>query len=121
MYFVVAGLEVLNEIESLTPERKQSIIEWIYSLQVKNEFSCGFQDSTTLNTEENKGKPVPYKTAHIANTYACLATLLILGDNLSRVYRQSIVNSKFMVLIKDICLTFEFLRPENITIARWFI
>lgn len=106
MYFVVAGLEVLNEIESLTPERKKSIIEWIYSLQVKNEFSCGFQDSTTLNTKENKGKPVPYKTAHIANTYACLATLLMLGDNLSRVYRESIIISKFTSYIQETSFKF---------------
>lgn len=96
MYFVVGGLELLNEIEPLIPKRKYSIIEWIYSLQVKNEISCGFQDSTTLNTKENKGQAVTYKTAHIANTYTCLASLLLLGDDLSRVHRQSIIESKFI-------------------------
>lgn len=96
MYFVVGGLELLNEIESLTQKRKNSVIEWIYSLQVKNEISCGFQDSTTLNTKENKGD-FTYKTAHIANTYTCLASLLLLGDDLSRVHRQSIIESKFIL------------------------
>lgn len=95
MYFTVSGLEVLNEIHSLSSKRKEAIIEWIYSLQVQNEICCGFQDSTTLNTKENKGQSISYKTAHIANTYVCLATLLILGDDLSRVNRQLIIQSEF--------------------------
>lgn len=94
----MGGLKVLNEIESLKPGRRKSIIDWIYSLQVHNEFSSGFQDSTTLNTKENTGQFVPYKKAHIANTYACLATLLTLGDDLSQVYRQPIIKSKLILM-----------------------
>lgn len=37
MYFAVAGLDVLNELDSVPEERKKSIIEWIYSLQIVNE------------------------------------------------------------------------------------
>lgn len=94
MYFVVGGLEILNEMETISLGYKKSMIEWIYSLQIENEQVSGFQDSTTLNTKENKSKSVPYKTAHIANTYASLALLLILGDNLSKVCRKSIIKSK---------------------------
>lgn len=96
MYFVVNGLDLLNEINSILPDRKKSIIDWIYSLQIDNEFSSGFQDSTNLNTKENAGRPVSYKRAHITNTYASLTTLLTLGDDLSRVFRQQIVKSKFV-------------------------
>ncbi|KAJ8918095.1 hypothetical protein NQ315_011552 [Exocentrus adspersus] len=95
MYFALAGLDLLNELDSIPEKRKQSIIEWIYSLQVVNEeeLVSGFQGSTVLNTEENKGQNSPYKWAHIANTYSCLLSLIILGDDLSRVDRRAILNT----------------------------
>ncbi|XP_018576934.1 geranylgeranyl transferase type-1 subunit beta [Anoplophora glabripennis] len=95
MYFALSGLDLLNQLDSLTEQRKQYIIDWIYSLQVVNEkeLVSGFQGSTTLITKENQGKNSPYKWAHIANTYSCLNSLIILGDNLSRVNRKAILNS----------------------------
>ncbi|KAJ8932951.1 hypothetical protein NQ314_014330 [Rhamnusium bicolor] len=95
MYFALAGLDILNEIDNISDERKKSIIEWIYSLQVVNEkeLVSGFQGSTALNTKENEGQDSPYKWAHIANTYSCLTSLIILGDDLSRVNRQAIIKS----------------------------
>ncbi|KAJ8973252.1 hypothetical protein NQ317_019527 [Molorchus minor] len=95
MYFALAGLDILDEIENIPPERKESIIKWIYSLQVVNEEEniSGFLGSTNLITKENRGKNSPYKWAHIANTYSCLLSLLILGDDLSRVNRKAIITS----------------------------
>nr|CAI5848523.1 unnamed protein product [Callosobruchus analis] len=95
MYFAVGGLDILNALDSITDARKQSIIDWIYSLQIINDkdLASGFQGSTNLNTIENRGENTLYKWAHIANTYACLATLLMLRDNLERVNRPSIINS----------------------------
>ncbi|KAJ8940949.1 hypothetical protein NQ318_010150 [Aromia moschata] len=95
MYFALSGLDILNEIDNIPPERKRSIIEWIYSLQVVNEEEqvSGFQGSTALNTKEAKGRNSPYKWAHIANTYSCLNSLIILGDDLSRVNRKAILRS----------------------------
>lgn len=95
MYFCLAGLDILNEIEQIPQERKEQMIEWLYSLQVVNEkdLASGFQGSTILNTEQNRGKNSPYKWGHIANTYSCLLTLIILGDDLSRVNRREIVKS----------------------------
>lgn len=34
--------------------------------------------------------PIPFDSGHIANTYTALLTLLILGDNLSRVNKKAI-------------------------------
>ncbi|XP_056641801.1 geranylgeranyl transferase type-1 subunit beta [Diorhabda carinulata] len=92
MYFAVSGLDILGEIHNIPKERRKSIIDWIYSLQVVNEeeLVSGFQGSTTLNTAGNN---TIYKWAHIANTYSCLVTLLILGDDLKRVNKQAILDS----------------------------
>lgn len=38
-YFAISGLDVLNEIDSLSLEDKKKIINWIYSLQVVDEIS----------------------------------------------------------------------------------
>ncbi|CAG9827660.1 unnamed protein product [Diabrotica balteata] len=103
MYFAVSGLDILGEIENIPKERRQSIIEWIYSLQVVNEdeLVSGFQGSTTLNTVNNKETHGIYKWSHIANTYVCLTTLLILGDDLKKVNRQAILNSLKTLQLPD--------------------
>lgn len=92
------------------------MIDWVYQLQVCNvegiplrliagntpcnsvcfivELVSGFQGSTTLNTIDNNNQNSTYKWGHIATTYSSLLTLLILGDNLDRVDRKGIVQSK---------------------------
>nr|XP_023026321.1 geranylgeranyl transferase type-1 subunit beta [Leptinotarsa decemlineata] len=103
LYFAISGLDVLGKLNELPMEQRESIISWIYSLQVVNEedLVSGFQGSTTLNTEENKEKNSIYKYSHIANTYCCLATLLILGDDLKRVNRSAILNSLKTLQLSD--------------------
>lgn len=53
----------------------------------------GFQGSSTFNTSENKNLPGFYKWSHIAATYCALCSLIILGDDLSKVNRKAIINS----------------------------
>lgn len=77
----------------------------------------GFQGSTCLNTKENKNENGPYKWGHVANTYACLSALLMLGDDLSRINRDAIINSKLIVLIKQSFLCAHYCRYEIITVA----
>lgn len=36
MYFALSGLDLLHQLGSLTEQRKQYIIDWIYSLQIVN-------------------------------------------------------------------------------------
>lgn len=33
-YFAISGLDVLNALDTIPEEKKQNIIEWIYSLQI---------------------------------------------------------------------------------------
>ncbi|CAG9865284.1 unnamed protein product [Phyllotreta striolata] len=103
MYFALSGLDILGEIENLPKERKRSIIKWIYSLQIvnKEELVSGFQGSPTLNTRTNKTGNTSYKWSHVANTYACLSSLLILGDDLSRVNKQAILESLETLQLPD--------------------
>lgn len=37
MFFCVAGLDVLNIVDEIPQERKNEMIEWLYSLQVESE------------------------------------------------------------------------------------
>ncbi|XP_022900196.2 geranylgeranyl transferase type-1 subunit beta [Onthophagus taurus] len=94
-YFSISGLDILQDIENLTEDYKKKIIDWVYSLQVINdeELASGFQGSSSLNTLENKDKPAPYKWGHVASTYTALCILLILGDDLSRVNKPSLLRS----------------------------
>ena len=45
--------------------------------------------------------PIPYDGCHVAMTYTALATLLILGDDLSRVNRPAIIKSLRTLQLKD--------------------
>lgn len=53
---------------------------------------CGFQGSSTLifPRDETKCSPM-YECGHLAMTYMGLASLIILGDDLSRVNRAAII------------------------------
>ena len=34
VYFSISGLDILDALEDLGPEKKNQLIEWIYTLQV---------------------------------------------------------------------------------------
>lgn len=86
-FFAISGLDILNSLSELSEEIKLNAINWIYSLQVCGAGSrSGFQASTTIPKEAPK-----YQYGHLTMTYTGLATLLILGDDLNRVDRKSII------------------------------
>lgn len=86
-FFALSGLDLLGAVEDLTGEQKQDAIEWIYRLQVKSSGSkSGFQASSMIPNEIKD-----YKHGHMAHTYTALCSLLILGDNLERVDKLSII------------------------------
>ncbi|XP_060527273.1 geranylgeranyl transferase type-1 subunit beta [Cylas formicarius] len=103
IYFCLAGLDVLGNIDKLSRKKQNEIIECIYSLQVvnENELVSGFQGSSFLNTKDNRSQPSPYKWCHIANTYSCLLSLLILGDDLSRVNKEEIIKSLRVLQLRN--------------------
>lgn len=74
---------------------------------------AGFQGSTAFNYLKERST---YKCGAIAHTYTALSTLLILGDDLSRVHRQSIVRSKIKLII---CLIMKMRVNYHIKIYRF--
>nr|XP_033784973.1 geranylgeranyl transferase type-1 subunit beta isoform X3 [Geotrypetes seraphini] len=92
-FFALSGLDMLDALDMVN---KPEIIEWIYSLQVlptednSNLNRCGFRGSSYLgmpfNPSKKPGVIHPYDSGHIAMTYTALSSLLILGDDLSRVH-----------------------------------
>lgn len=87
VYFAFSGLDLLHSLDEISEEAKLQAIDWIYGLQVRGAGSrSGFQASTTIPKEVAE-----YQYGHLAMTYTGLVTLLILGDDLSRVDRESII------------------------------
>ncbi len=109
-YFCVSALDLLGAIDKIPS--KQHIIDWIYNLQIAPhnnsdnnkdnnniEFwqHSGFIGGTFLGGDYFQANDTRSSRAanenlhgHIAMTYTSIATLLILGDDLSRVKRDAI-------------------------------
>ncbi|XP_031838267.1 geranylgeranyl transferase type-1 subunit beta [Nomia melanderi] len=86
-FFAISGLDILNCLNDLSEETKSEAIEWIYRLQVTGAGPrSGFQPSTTIPKDVPK-----YQYGHLLMTYLGLVTLIILGDDLSRVDKKSII------------------------------
>ncbi|XP_013385112.1 geranylgeranyl transferase type-1 subunit beta [Lingula anatina] len=110
-FFALSGLDILNALHIIEKD-KNDIIEWIYSLQVlpdeteSNLDKCGFRGSSTIGIPYNtEDKPIttaiPYDGGHIAMTYTALASLIILGDNLSRVNKRAVLAGLRSLQLED--------------------
>ena len=87
-FFALSGLDLLNSLDNAMAGRKKDAIEWIYKLQVtKAGPRSGFRSSTMIPDSIE----TVYHCGHLAMTYTGLAALLILGDDLSRVDKESIL------------------------------
>ncbi|CAF1294637.1 unnamed protein product [Didymodactylos carnosus] len=102
LFYGLAGLELLSSLDQkLTPNDKNETIKWIYRLQlssssIENEIPCGYRGSScfiTSTSDKNELCSNPYDHIHITMTYTALVSLLILGDDLSRVNRQAIIST----------------------------
>ncbi|KPI39786.1 Geranylgeranyl transferase type-1 subunit beta [Cyphellophora attinorum] len=86
-FFIIASLHLLDALETTFSVRdRQAWIDWIYSLQVASGGFRGFPgtnlgDRRTLENEH-------WDPANLHNTFMGLLTLLMLGDDLSRVRRK---------------------------------
>lgn len=123
-FFSVSGMDVLDELNLLSDDAKQNIINWVYSLQVipKGDVKCGgfqvcwcrllsslsrslicadwLKGATTLNILD-VGDNCPaesYKWGHLAMTYTSIAILVILGDDLTRLDRNAIIEGRLFAL-----------------------
>ncbi|XP_056148047.1 geranylgeranyl transferase type-1 subunit beta [Lampris incognitus] len=107
VFFALSGLDVLDALDVID---KNNMIEWIYSLQVlptedqSNLSRCGFRGSSHIGLpymSKGPGIPHPYDSGHIAMTYTGLASLLILGDDLSRVHKRALLAGLKALQLED--------------------
>ncbi|CAL1526968.1 unnamed protein product [Lymnaea stagnalis] len=99
-FFAISGLDVLESLKDID-EKRDNIIKWIYSLQIQpdlngtNHKQCGFRGCSMLghlyDTDKAKEQVIPYDSSNIAMTYTSLVSLLILGDDLSRVNKKAVI------------------------------
>lgn len=117
LFFIISGLDLLGALHTeLDESDRHEIIEWIYSYQVDinkvklrdpltpNDF--GNDDDSLYHNLDNMDKyighsgfratsmidsDVPFDCGVITMTYCALGTLVILGDDLKRIDKRSIV------------------------------
>ncbi|RUP50061.1 geranylgeranyl transferase type-1 subunit beta-like protein [Jimgerdemannia flammicorona] len=113
-FFCLSGLELLGVLdEEISAADKQDYVDWIYAQQILpdtadpslNELHCGFRGSSWPGRpfEPNATHTTyqSYDSGNLANTYSALANLILLGDDLSRVNRDAIVNTMRHLQQKD--------------------
>jgi len=112
LFFALSGLDLLNALDKIEND-KNKIIDWIYSLQIlpdentadKDTKKCGFRGSSFLGGEFNPDGCFTtseiYEGSHIAMTYTALLSLLILGDDLSRVNKKAITENLKSLQLKN--------------------
>ena len=103
VFFAISGLDILDQLESsLNEETRSRIIEWIYDQQITGS-NCkpgalGFRGSPANSTGHE------YDFANLGTTYAAIASLVVLGDNLSRVDVDSLRKLKRDLQRQDGCI-----------------
>jgi len=92
-FFAVSGLDVLNKLDMLS-DMREDIIGWVYNNLINcdtdDKSRCGFRGSSTFKLCSGEAPSHKHDYSHIAMTYTALAILVILGDDLSRINRESI-------------------------------
>lgn len=88
-FFIIAGLDLLGSLHTVTtPAERQSYISWLYHCQHPSGGFRGFTGTIfggpTGHNDDNKA----WDPANVPATFLALQTLLILGDDLSRVKRR---------------------------------
>lgn len=96
LFFVISGLDLLDELEFLD---KENMIDWIYEQNViitsEDQGKGGFRSNPSTKNLSNY-----WDYGNLASTYSALGILLILGDDLSRIDKVSLV-STLKALQKD--------------------
>ncbi|CAH8523316.1 unnamed protein product [Schistosoma turkestanicum] len=92
LFFATGGLALLDALDNVD---KSEIIEFIYSHQILSSDlhkTGGFRGSNVIgcssDPEKAKLNRSKYDGSHVTMVYSALSTLLLLGDNLSRVDRN---------------------------------
>lgn len=87
VYFCLGGLDLLDDLSSMTDEERKTIISWTYLHLVAN--GGGFRGSMTHDLKVDS----PYDAPNLAATYFCLCILAMLRapDIFSRIDRSRIL------------------------------
>ncbi|CAH8550104.1 unnamed protein product [Heterobilharzia americana] len=96
LFFAAGGLALLDALENVD---KREIIEFIYSHQIlpidSQDKKSGFRGSSLIgcssDPEKVKLNRSDYDGSHATMVYSALVTLLLLGDDLSRVNRKGVL------------------------------
>ena len=87
-FFTVAGLDLLGVLQAkTTSEERKGYIEWVYHCQVPSGGFRGFT-GTDFGLERRNSKNEVWDPANVPSTFFAIVTLLILGDDLSRLKRR---------------------------------
>ncbi len=100
-YFGIAGLDLLNKLHLIAPTKKSVYVDWIYAQYInsarndKDVARMGFRGAPFAGAPHQphtEQSPVDnYDTAHLAMTYTAMCALIVLGDDLSRIDRNTII------------------------------
>ena len=135
LFFAISGLDLLDALDSVEQQR-DAIIEWIYSMQVTPASgtgagkpaagAAGFRGSNylglpfspsgvvlPLSADDAAQGAEPHVLGHITMTYTALATLIILGDDLSRVARGPIIEAIRHLQLESGCCSATAYGSEN--------
>lgn len=101
--FAISGLDLLEQLKSsLNEETRARIIEWIYAQQITGSSSrrgaVGFRGSPANSSGHE------YDFANLGTTYAAIAALVVLDDDLSRVDIESLRNIRRDLQGEDGCI-----------------
>ncbi|PVV04738.1 hypothetical protein BB560_000750 [Smittium megazygosporum] len=109
-HFCLGGLDVLNTLDTAISQQVQSeLIDWIYSQQITSENcqgrieNCGFRGGSFAGKHDTLYKFKFANTANLASTYSALCNLAILGDDFSRVDRDSIIKALSRLQLENGC------------------
>lgn len=98
LFFCLSSLDIMDALDKIPKDRKAEIVDWIYGQQVtplaaKDDLGshCGFIGGSFTGVKHQEHDASDFYTANIAMTYTALASLAILGDDLSKVNRKAIV------------------------------
>ena len=101
-YFAISGLDLLDSLD-LVENDKAGMVAWLYRCLISPSVGhddeadqevlakCGFRGSPALKLSSDSLPSHPYDHGHIAMTYTALASLLVLGDDLSKLNRKAVI------------------------------
>jgi len=99
-YFAIAGLDLLDQLELVAGQRRE-VVEWLHHCLVSPAPGeegeeevlrlSGFRGSPALRLLPSSLPSHPHDHGHVAMTYTALATLIILGDDLSGINRRALL------------------------------